>query len=69
MLPDESPDKIQFCTYGMNKVGSPIITFTIEIQATHEWQLKLPSGVLEKEHHHLLQALPVCLRTVADVKI
>ena len=41
----------------------------IEIQATHEWQLKLPSGVLEKEHHHLLQALPVCLRTVADVKI
>jgi len=37
VLPDESLDKIQFCTYGMNKVGSHIITFAIEIQAKHEW--------------------------------
>jgi len=69
VLSDESPDKIQFCTHGMNNFGSPMNTFTIEIHATHEWQLKLPSGVLEKEQHHLLQFLPLCLRTVTDVKV
>ena len=61
VIPDESVDKIQFCTYGVNDVGSPIITFTIEIHATHEWQLKLPSGILSRDHHDLLQALPLRL--------
>ena len=69
VIPDESVDKIQFCTYGVNNVGSPIITFTIEIHATHEWQLKLPFGILSRDHHDLLQALPVHLRSVSDVKL
>ena len=50
-----------------NSTGSPIITFTLEIHPTHEWQLQIQSGILPKEHH-ILQCLPVFLRSVSEVR-
>jgi len=37
VLLNDSVSKIQFCIYGTNIAASPMITFIIEIYATHEW--------------------------------
>ena len=44
-----------------------MITFAIEINATHEWQLRIPSSILPKGHD-VLQFLPIFLRLVCEVR-
>lgn len=68
VLPMVDPSRIHLCTYNFNTALSPVITFTIEIQCTHEWVLRIPHGALNWKCHPVFKELPVSLMSRNDVK-
>ena len=59
---------IQLCTYKTNAVGSPVISYTVEILLNGEWLLRIPPGVINWKRHPVLKHLPVSISTIDDVK-
>ena len=68
VLPTKQLDVIQLCTTSINRVGSPIISYTVEISINFEWLLQMPQGILDWKEHPVLMQLPPHMKTVDDVK-
>lgn len=67
VLPSDDASRILLCSYSFNTASSPVITYTIEIQSSHEWVLRIPYGALHWKCHPVLKELPVTLVSRNDV--
>jgi len=59
---------IQLCTHETNQVGSPVISYTIDIMQNCQWCLQIPQGVINWKTHPVLKDLPAVITTPDDVK-
>ena len=68
ILPNCRRDVIQLCTHETNRVGSPVISFTIEIMQNCQWCLRIPQGVINWKTNPVLKELSSVITTPDDVK-
>jgi len=58
----------QLCTRETNRVGSPVISYTIEIMQNRQLCLRIPQGVVNWKTHPVLKELPAVIASPDDVK-
>ena len=68
ILPNSHSDVIKLCTHETNRVGSPVISYTIEIMQNCQWCLRIPQGVISWKTHPVLKELPAVITAPNDVK-